>query len=140
MRAIEGVCFSYRLQCVLHAVKKASGGDRRESAGEGARDTSTEVGGNNSTSSSSRQTRRNADNGTTPADVTSEGGLNPFANAIRGAKEVDSDIPNALNSQLYSMLRANITSRRAFLKGMINLFDEMQVRLLCAREKAFVNI
>ncbi|VUZ52148.1 unnamed protein product [Hymenolepis diminuta] len=126
MRAIEGVCFSYRLQCVLHAVKKATGGDRRESAGEGGHDTSTEVGGNNSTSSSSKQTRRNADNGTTPADVTSEGGLNPFANAIRGAKEVDSDIPNALNSQLYSMLRANITSRRAFLKGMINLFDEMQ--------------
>lgn len=49
-----------------------------------------------------------------------------YASAIRGARDVDSDVPNALNSQLYSMFRVNQTSRRAFLKGLINLFDEMQ--------------
>lgn len=125
MRAIEGVCYSYRLQRVLHSVRKASGGERRESLGGGGPHDTSEGSNSMTTSRQTRRTTGSTDNGNiSTKEVVA---LNSFANAIRGARDVDSDIPNSLNSQLYSMLRGNINSRRAFLNGMVNLFDEMQV-------------
>ncbi|VDL93984.1 unnamed protein product [Schistocephalus solidus] len=73
------------------------------------------------------------------AVVPDSGGRTPAAlpvvidyGAIRGSRNVDSDIPSALNSQLYSMLRGNRGQRRSFLNGLLALFDDSQ-RLSLAR-------
>nr|VZH95966.1 unnamed protein product [Spirometra erinaceieuropaei] len=74
-----------------------------------------------------------------PAVAPEPGGRAPIAppvvidyGAIRGSRNVDSDIPSALNSQLYSMLRGNRGQRRSFLNGLLALFDDSQ-RLSLAR-------
>ncbi|CDI96881.1 nipped b protein [Echinococcus multilocularis] len=132
MRAIEGVCFSYRLQRVLHSASKISHVERK---GCGVYDTSETNITTTSQSTSVKPSRRSSGCSTTDNGVSAnEGNISdsvlasayPFACPIRGARDVDSDVPSALNSQLYSMLRVNRTSRRAFLNGLINLFDELQ--------------
>ncbi|VDM33859.1 unnamed protein product [Hydatigera taeniaeformis] len=131
MRAIEGVCFSYRLQRVLHSNSKVPHTERK---GSGVHNTSESTTSSTSQSGAVKSSRRSSGCNTTDNGVaTNEGdastasaSADPFANPIRGARDVDSDVPNALNSQLYSMLRVNRTSRRAFLSGLVNLFDEMQ--------------
>ncbi|KAG5443974.1 Nipped-B-like protein B [Clonorchis sinensis] len=45
---------------------------------------------------------------------------------IRGTRDPLSDIPTALNSNLYSMLRGNRGQRRSLLSGLISLFDDSQ--------------
>ncbi|KAA3682054.1 cohesin loading factor subunit SCC2, partial [Paragonimus westermani] len=45
---------------------------------------------------------------------------------IRGTRDPLTDIPNALNSNLYSMLRGNRGQRRSLLSGLIALFDDSQ--------------
>ncbi|VDK23311.1 unnamed protein product [Taenia asiatica] len=132
MRAIKGVCFSYRLQRVLHSASKFS---HTEHKGSGVHNTSESTTTSTSQLTPAKSSRRSGGYNTTDNSASAnEGSISgsalsssdSFANPIRGARDVDSDVPNALNSQLYSMLRVNRTSRRAFLNGLINLFDEMQ--------------
>lgn len=144
MRAIEGVCFSYRLQRVLHSTSKISHAERK---GSGVHNTSETTTTSASQLTPARSLRRSGGCNTTDNSVSANEGnssgsalfsVDPLANPIRGARDVDSDVPNALNSQLYSMLRANRTSRRAFLNGLINLFDEMQVSYEVDRKSCFI--
>ncbi|KAL3316738.1 hypothetical protein Ciccas_004607 [Cichlidogyrus casuarinus] len=44
--------------------------------------------------------------------------------SIRGSWNPEADVPSALNSHLYSMLRGNRNQRRSFLNSLISLFDE----------------
>ncbi|CAH8872943.1 unnamed protein product [Trichobilharzia szidati] len=46
--------------------------------------------------------------------------------AIRGTRDPFSEVPTALNSNLYSMLRNNKSQRRSLLNGLISLFDDSQ--------------
>lgn len=52
-----------------------------------------------------------------------------IVDTIRGTRDPESEVPIALNSPLYAMLRINRGLRRSFLNGLLNLFDDMQVRL-----------
>ncbi|KAL5105362.1 Nipped-B protein [Taenia crassiceps] len=133
MRAIEGVCFSYRLQLVLYLASKISHTERKNSGVHSTSETTTST----SYLPPAKPSRRSggcstAYNSASANEGSSSGpslfSADPLANPIRGARDVDSDVPNALNSQLYSMLRANRTSRRAFLNGLINLFDDIQLQ------------
>uniref|UniRef100_A0A5K3F1J8 Nipped-B protein n=1 Tax=Mesocestoides corti TaxID=53468 RepID=A0A5K3F1J8_MESCO len=130
MRAIEGVCFAYRLQCVLHAASKVHLEGKESNAYSASSDTNTAVTTPRSQATPQKPRRcprtADTDSGIDGGAASSSSDALGVADAIRGARDVDSDVPNALNSQLYSMLRTNRTFRRAFLNGLINLFDELQ--------------
>ncbi|KAK4467489.1 hypothetical protein MN116_008977 [Schistosoma mekongi] len=46
--------------------------------------------------------------------------------AVRGTRDPFSEIPSALNSHLYLLLRNNKSQRRSLLNGLISLFDDSQ--------------
>lgn len=51
-----------------------------------------------------------------------------IGSGARGLRLDESGGPQALNSQLYSLIRTGRMQRRAFLKGLLQLFDENSVR------------
>lgn len=145
MRAAQGVNLSYRLQLVLYnelreKLKGTSEGPSLQQIG------SPESSNFHKSTHSINATRRTTRNRSEVDCLGSDDNLkcSPSTNvsesqsllnipedsfgAIRGTRDPFSEVPSAMNSHLYSMLRNNKSQRRSLLNGLISLFDDSQVR------------
>ncbi|KAK4474435.1 hypothetical protein MN116_001591 [Schistosoma mekongi] len=143
MRAAQGVNLSYRLQLVLYdeireKLKSNSGGHCLQQLG------SPEPSNVHKSTHSITASRRNIRNRTDADNLSFDDSAkcSPTTNvsesqsisnvpedsygAVRGTRDPFSEIPSALNSHLYSMLRNNKSQRRSLLNGLISLFDDSQ--------------
>ncbi|CAH8644983.1 unnamed protein product [Schistosoma guineensis] len=143
MRAAQGVNLSYRLQLVLYnelreKLKGTSEGPSLQQIG------SPESSNFHKSTHSINATRRTTRNRSEVDCLGSDDNLkcSPSTNvsesqsllnipedsfgAIRGTRDPFSEVPSAMNSHLYSMLRNNKSQRRSLLNGLISLFDDSQ--------------
>ncbi|VDP88161.1 unnamed protein product [Echinostoma caproni] len=146
MRAIQGVNYSYRLQYILHPETLEVVCQKAKSVTVGSQSMQSPDSTNKSLASS-QSTRRSARNKTASDSDTIDSNcveqprvskpsseqttsnpdsLESLFETIRGTRDPLSDIPAALNSNLYAMLRGNRGQRRSLLSGLIALFDESQ--------------
>ncbi|CAH8574922.1 unnamed protein product [Schistosoma turkestanicum] len=144
MRAAQGVNLSYRLQLVLYnelreKLKGNSGGPLQQI---GSPESSNLHKSTHPISAPRRNVRNRSEADSLGSDENPK--CSPPTNfsesqsllnipedsfgAIRGTRDPFSEVPSALNSHLYSMLRNNKSQRRSLLNGLISLFDDSQVR------------
>lgn len=144
MRAAQGVNLSYRLQIVLYD-------ELREKQKVNPGGSSQQIGSpeliNVHKSSNNISVRRSSRNKVETDSLCSDDnsrcslpmnvpdqqpGLNvpeDSFGSIRGTRDPFNEVPTALNSNLYTMLRNNKSQRRSLLNGLISLFDDSQVRV-----------
>lgn len=127
MRATQGVHMSYRLQCVLY--HELCEKQKTNSLCEDFTSPETSKSLNNIRRSNRHKIgdHHDQDNFTSDDVGTVNKSTEESFGAIRGTWDPHCEVPNALNSHLYSMLRANRSQRRSLLNGLISTFDDSQV-------------
>ncbi|CAH8674533.1 unnamed protein product [Schistosoma rodhaini] len=143
MRAAQGVNLSYRLQLVLYNElrEKLKGNSEGPSLQQiGSPESSNFHKSAHSINATRRTTRNRSEVDCLGSDDNPK--CSPSTNvsesqslhnipedsfgAIRGTRDPFSEVPSAMNSHLYSMLRNNKSQRRSLLNGLISLFDDSQ--------------
>ncbi|THD18350.1 Cohesin loading factor subunit SCC2 [Fasciola hepatica] len=146
MRAIQGVSYSYRLQYILYPETFETVCQKSKLTASVSQSVQSPDSTNKSVTSALAPRRSGRNKNANDSDIVDSNCVeslrpsmpnceqsvsNPDSpeslfETIRGTRDPLSDIPGALNSNLYSMLRGNRGQRRSLLSGLIALFDESQ--------------